>query len=61
MRKKNTEIIRALLGKHLYKVFTEQEFFALWQSTNSIDGFRSYTKDKLAERLSEAKSLISLL
>lgn len=60
MRKKNTEIIRALLGKHPYKVFTEQEFFALWQSTNSIDGFRSYTKDKLAERLSEAKIIDSV-
>ncbi|MCS3273393.1 hypothetical protein NXV08_00170 (plasmid) [Bacteroides fragilis] len=40
--RKNTEIIRALLGKYHYKVFTEKEFFVLWQSTNSIDGFELY-------------------
>lgn len=55
MRKKNIETIRIFLSKHPYKAFTEQEFLALWQTTNSLKGFQSYTKEKLAERLLEAK------
>lgn len=55
MRKKNIEIIRDLLGKHPYKVLTEQEFILLWHKTKSIDGFRSYSKDKLTKRLFESK------
>lgn len=55
MQKKNKEVIQDLLNKHSYKVLTEKEFINLWHNTNTIDGFRSYSRNKLIKRLTEDK------
>lgn len=36
-------------------MLTEKEFINLWHNTNTIDGFRSYSRNKLIKRLTEDK------